>query len=132
MTSRRDFLGGLWRVAGWALSAATGLVFLRTLRATSPRPREIVLAEETVARAVASGGVAVDALFVTGTATAPAALSLTCTHLGCQVARTASGFACPCHGSRFDGDGRPVAGPARAPLARVALEREGAAWVARS
>ena len=132
MTSRRDFLGELWRVAGWAVSAAVGLVFLRTLRAAGPRSREIALDEETVARAVASGGSVVDTLFVTGTATAPAALSLTCTHLGCQVARTPSGFACPCHGSRFGGDGRPVGGPARAPLARVALERQGAAWVARS
>ena len=31
-----------------------------------------------------------------------AAISLICTHLGCIVARTAQGFSCPCHGSKFD------------------------------
>ena len=30
------------------------------------------------------------------------ALSLVCTHLGCTVDESADGFACPCHGSRYD------------------------------
>lgn len=40
------------------------------------------------------------------------AISTTCTHLGCTVAITAQGFACPCHGSKFDATGRVVGGPA--------------------
>jgi cytochrome b6-f complex iron-sulfur subunit len=40
------------------------------------------------------------------------AISTTCTHLGCTVAVTTQGFACPCHGSRFDASGRVVGGPA--------------------
>jgi menaquinol-cytochrome c reductase iron-sulfur subunit len=41
------------------------------------------------------------------------AVSTVCTHLGCIVDRTPNGqFECPCHGSRFDGTGRPTAGPA--------------------
>lgn len=40
------------------------------------------------------------------------AISAVCTHLGCSVARTKQGFACPCHGSRFDEQGRVVGGPA--------------------
>jgi cytochrome b6-f complex iron-sulfur subunit len=44
------------------------------------------------------------------------AITSTCTHLGCTVARTKEGFACPCHGSRFDGRGRVVGGPAPRPL----------------
>ena len=40
------------------------------------------------------------------------AISTTCTHLGCTVAVTTQGFACPCHGSRFNADGRVIAGPA--------------------
>jgi len=40
------------------------------------------------------------------------AISSTCTHLGCTVARTQDGFACPCHGSKFDAKGHVVGGPA--------------------
>jgi cytochrome b6-f complex iron-sulfur subunit len=48
-------------------------------------------------------------------------VSSVCTHLGCNVKRVASGFECPCHGSRFDANGRVVGGPAPAPLAWYAL-----------
>jgi menaquinol-cytochrome c reductase iron-sulfur subunit len=62
------------------------------------------------------------------------AVSATCTHLGCTVraealpkpeTKTVEGqalklthkFSCPCHGSKYDGDGTNVAGPAPKPLA---------------
>jgi len=48
-------------------------------------------------------------------------VSSVCTHLGCNVKRTATGFECPCHGSRFDENGRVVRGPAPAPLAWYGL-----------
>ena len=41
-----------------------------------------------------------------------AAISTTCTHLGCIVAVSETGFACPCHGSRYDQDGNVTSGPA--------------------
>lgn len=40
------------------------------------------------------------------------AISSVCTHLGCLVSLRETGFQCPCHGSRFDRDGRVIAGPA--------------------
>ena len=46
-----------------------------------------------------------------------AAISTTCTHLGCIVAPSLTGFACPCHGSQFDVDGNVTGGPAPKPLA---------------
>ena len=62
------------------------------------------------------------------------AVSAVCTHLGCTVSaeslsqpetvsvggsplRVTHRFLCPCHGSRYSGDGTNVAGPAPRPLA---------------
>lgn len=46
-----------------------------------------------------------------------------CTHLGCQPTLDPQTrlLICPCHGSRFDLQGRAVKGPAVRPLARPAL-----------
>ncbi len=46
-----------------------------------------------------------------------AAVSTTCTHLGCIVSPSDTGFSCPCHGSRYDQDGNVTGGPAPKPLA---------------
>jgi cytochrome b6-f complex iron-sulfur subunit len=51
------------------------------------------------------------------------ALSLVCTHLGCTVEVKPDGFACPCHGSRFNSDGYPVKGPAATPLKALRVEQ---------
>jgi Rieske Fe-S protein len=46
------------------------------------------------------------------------ALSMICTHAGCQITIVNSGqaFNCSCHGSRFDNGGAVTNGPADAPL----------------
>lgn len=131
MSSRRDFLGELWTWTGRALAAASGLVLFRALRSAAPPVREVALDAAAVSRAVASGGAVVGDFFVTGSVGAPVALSLACTHLGCRLASAPDGFACPCHGSRFDAAGSPAAGPARAALVRAPLVRRGESWIAR-
>jgi Rieske Fe-S protein len=54
------------------------------------------------------------------------AMTITCTHRGCDVTAVGSGDAaaldCPCHGSRFDRNGSVIRGPASSPLAHFAVE----------
>mgnify|MGYP005834354535 FL=1 len=49
------------------------------------------------------------------------ALSAVCTHLGCLVQGAGLGYACACHGSRFDAGGAPLGGPAPRPLLALAV-----------
>ncbi len=57
------------------------------------------------------------------------AVSAVCTHLGCTVNLNANGkgFACPCHGSRFDEQAQVISGPAPRPLSwfLITLSRDG-------
>lgn len=50
------------------------------------------------------------------------ALSVRCTHQGCNVRPSRNSFVCPCHGSVFDLEGRVIHGPAKAPLQRFEVE----------
>ena len=50
------------------------------------------------------------------------ALSLVCPHLGCTVNPSDGGYACPCHGSRFNQDGSLRNGPAGQPLKVLKVE----------
>ena len=50
------------------------------------------------------------------------AYSLICTHLGCSAEAKDDGFACPCHGSRFDQDGQVLEGPAQRSLKKMRVE----------
>jgi Rieske Fe-S protein len=48
-----------------------------------------------------------------------------CTHEGCPVNPPVNGIiACPCHGSRYDLNGRVLHGPAQYPLARYSTRYE--------
>lgn len=54
------------------------------------------------------------------------AMTLTCTHAGCNIGSrgsvSASGLSCGCHGARFDANGDPTGGPASDPLVHYAVE----------
>ena len=44
------------------------------------------------------------------------AMTITCSHAGCDVSPAGTTLYCPCHGSRFDANGNVLAGPAGSPL----------------
>ena len=54
------------------------------------------------------------------------ALSPTCTHAGCTVAFNAAekSWDCPCHGGRFDTNGKVITGPPRKDLEQVKLSTQ--------
>lgn len=51
------------------------------------------------------------------------AISSVCTHLGCIVAITETGFQCPCHGSRYNENGKVIGGPAPRNLAWLEISQ---------
>ena len=111
---RRDFLGlaSVWATAGAALLAVLGMARL---------PKAAVLASPSrkfrvpLPASLASGEPFVPpgrsvAIFKDNEGVY--AISTVCTHLGCIVKPSATGFDCPCHGSRFAPDGSVIKGPA--------------------
>lgn len=50
-------------------------------------------------------------------------ISMVCPHLGCTVEAKPTGFACPCHGSRFNEDGTVTKGPANSSLQSLRVEQ---------
>jgi cytochrome b6-f complex iron-sulfur subunit len=62
-------------------------------------------------------------VYVISTNQGIAAISMVCTHLGCIVAKVEGGFACPCHGSKFSGEGKVKGGPAPRPLRWIEVSR---------
>jgi len=50
------------------------------------------------------------------------ALSLVCPHLGCTLKQDQDGYACPCHGSKFDANGNLKNGPANKPMRALQVE----------
>ena len=67
-------------------------------------------------------------LVIRQSATSYTALSMRCTHQGCQVSPPSGGtIYCSCHGSRFDLNGNVIAGPAPSPLAKYGVTLNAAA-----
>lgn len=121
--ARRDFLGwaGIWTAGIAILGSILGMTRLTMPRVLPDISRRFRIGKREeftpgVVRIVPEQNVRISA-----TEDGVRAMSMVCTHLGCIVDGTPDGFACPCHGSKFDQDGRVVAGPAPRALAWLSI-----------
>lgn len=115
---RRDWLGlaGLWTSAIAVLGSIAGMAQLPKPRVTPEAsskhrigsPSELAPGTEKIIPNIN--------VRVISTTQGIAAMSLVCTHLGCIVQASGTGYICPCHGSKFDPDGNVTGGPAPRPL----------------
>lgn len=118
--SRRDFLTrGTLAMAGAAV-VVTGCGdgdFGPTSVVVVPVSGRVTVKVSTVPALATVGQLALvgpRASFIAAKRTGPAsfvAISTVCTHQGCETAIQANAFECPCHGSRFDADGRVTRQP---------------------
>jgi len=115
---RRDFLAWLSGVSmiGSALAAVFSTFYFMKPRVTFGQPNRFLIG--TPEDYPEGARIAIDAkrVCIVREGNRVAAISTTCTHLGCIVAASATGFQCPCHGSRYDQDGNVTGGPAPKPL----------------
>jgi len=137
---RRDFLWKLGTGAGIVAMAAQGAASLRSLV-----PNVSYDAPTTVKLGLPADFpdglkfLSDERLFVFREGKTFHAISAVCTHLGCTVRaealprpetadvggaplRLTHRFLCPCHGSRYQGDGTNISGPAPQPLAWYRLD----------
>jgi cytochrome b6-f complex iron-sulfur subunit len=118
--SRRKFITTL------TLLLASGGLLVRYLTPVTSGKRRVLVS--AVAADVPPGGALVfraERLVLMKDGTGFYALSLICTHLGCTVTVTEDALSCPCHGSRFDRQGRVLTGPANRSLTRMQVEVRG-------
>jgi len=126
--SRREFLYYIWGASIALLlgQATAGLVWF-----TFPRFREgefggVFALGVDVLPPVGSQPTSVPSgrFHMSNTENGVLALYGVCTHLGClpKWAATNARFECPCHGSKFEGDGSYIEGPAPRGLDRFTIE----------
>ncbi|OGU13085.1 MAG: cytochrome B6 [Geobacteraceae bacterium GWC2_53_11] len=118
--SRRTFLTTL------TLLLASGSLLVRYLTPRSSGKRRVIVS--AAAADVPPGGALLfrtERVALLRDDTGFYALSLVCTHLGCTVTVTEDALACPCHGSRFDRQGKVLKGPADRSLERFRVEVKG-------
>lgn len=116
--ARRDFLGlaGLWTAGVAIVGSILGMARLPKPRVTPEASSRFRIGRPAdfppgTVKTIAAYNVRIEA-----TEEGIAAISLVCTHLGCIVKKSKTGFDCPCHGSRYDDYGKVTRGPAPASL----------------
>jgi cytochrome b6-f complex iron-sulfur subunit len=111
---RRGMLGwitGVGLFGSGVLSAVSNFVFIKP-RATYGQPQRFSIGKPEDFPPGTRVALDTRRLCIVREGNKLAAVSTTCTHLGCIVGISDTGYACPCHGSRFDQDGTVTGGPA--------------------
>ncbi len=124
---RRDFLGlaAWWSAAAALLFGSVGALRLpkaAVLPSPSKKFRVRIPASLAPGQPFVPPGRSV-ALYKEGNQVY--AISTICTHLGCIVKPSATGFDCPCHGSKYAADGSVLKGPAPKALPWLDLKHLG-------
>ena len=116
---RRDFLAWLSGagVVGSALAGLAATLFFMKPRVTFGQPNRFLIGKPDDFPAGSRLAIDTKRICIVRDGERMAAISTTCTHLGCIVAPSATGFLCPCHGSQYDVDGNVTGGPAPKALA---------------
>lgn len=109
------WLSGVGLAGSAGLSAVSNLVFIKP-RATYGQPQRFSIGRPEEYPPGTRIALEDQRICIVREGDKVAAISTTCTHLGCIVGIAETGFACPCHGSRFDPDGNVTGGPAPKPL----------------
>jgi len=136
-SSRRRALRLLVGGSTVGVAALLGVPVASYLRPLAPSEEESVVALEAAEIGLWEGrliALAGRPVVVVNTGEGFAALSAVCTHLGCVVKwkKARRQFFCPCHGGRFDVEGRVLGGPAPRPLAKLDVEELSGVVVVRS
>jgi cytochrome b6-f complex iron-sulfur subunit len=122
--SRHEFLTFAWK-SMLGLSGLLGLIGLQRYLSFQPDPPPVTQFDLGFAKDFPLGSRVVineAQAVIQNTPQGFQAYSLVCPHLGCIVDLSENGFACPCHGSRFDPEGNLVHGPADRPLRTLTTE----------
>ena len=110
------WLSGVGLFGSAIIAAFSNLIFIKP-RATYGQPNRFAIGKPEDFPAGARISLDTRRVCVVREGDKLAAISTTCTHLGCIVSVAETGFACPCHGSRYDQDGNVTSGPAPKALA---------------
>jgi cytochrome b6-f complex iron-sulfur subunit len=117
MTRRRllSWFSGFGLFGSLIITAFSNLIFIKP-RATYGQPNRFSIGKPEEFPSGARVSLDTRRVCIVRDGDKIAAISTTCTHLGCIVSVSETGFACPCHGSRYDQDGNVTGGPAPKPL----------------